>query len=69
MKTCPKFTFGVGDRFAHGAHAQLQAFIAAKELGIDICPVWNKSNREHDIIGSQPQSTRDAADAAVKDLG
>jgi len=69
MKNCPKFTFGVGDRFAHGAHAQLQAFIAAKELGIDICPVWNKSNREHDIIGSQPQTTRDAADAAVKDLG
>lgn len=68
MKNCPKFTFGVGDRFAHGAHAQLQAFIAAKELGIDICPVWNKSNREHDIIGSQPQSTRDAADAAVNDL-
>jgi len=69
MKTCPKYTFGVGDRFAHGAHAQLQAFIAAKELGIDICPVWNKSNREHDIIGSQPQSTRDAADKAVADLG
>ncbi|MFD2256748.1 tagaturonate epimerase family protein [Luteolibacter algae] len=69
MKTCPKFTFGVGDRFAHGAHAQLQAFIKAKELGIDIAPVWNKSNREHDIIGSQPQTTRDAADAAVKDLG
>jgi hypothetical protein len=69
MKTCPKYTFGVGDRFANGAHAQLQAFIAAKELGIDICPVWNKSNREHDIIGSQPQSTRDAADKAVADLG
>ena len=68
MKTCPKFTFGVGDRFAHGAHAQLQAFIAAKELGIDICPTWNKSNREHDIIGSEPQSTRDAADKAVADL-
>ena len=69
MKTCPKYTFGVGDRFAHGAHAQLQAFIAAKELGIDITPVWNKSNREHEIIGSEPQTTRDAADAAVKDLG
>jgi hypothetical protein len=69
MKTCPKYTFGVGDRFANGAHAQLQAFIAAKELGIDICPVWNKSNREHDIIGSQPQTTRDAADKAVADLG
>lgn len=69
MKTCPKFTFGVGDRFAHGAHAQLQAFIAAKELGVDICPTWNKSNREHEIIGSEPQSTRDAADQAVADLG
>ena len=69
MKTCPKYTFGVGDRFANGAHAQLQAFIAAKELGIEICPVWNKSNREHDIIGSQPQTTRDAADMAVADLG
>jgi hypothetical protein len=31
MKTCPKFTFGVGDRFAHGAHAQLNAFIEAAE--------------------------------------
>ncbi|MGC6459868.1 MAG: tagaturonate epimerase family protein [Akkermansiaceae bacterium] len=69
MKLCPKFTFGVGDRFAHGAHAQLQAFIAAKDLGIDITPVWNKSNREHDIIGSEPQTTRDAADKAVADLG
>lgn len=69
MKLCPKFTFGVGDRFAHGAHAQLQAFIAAKDLGIDITPVWNKSNREHDIIGSKPQTTRDAADKAVADLG
>ena len=69
MKECPKFTFGVGDRFAHGAHAQLKAFIAAKELGIDIVPTWNKSNREHDIIGSEPRQTRDAADKAVQDLG
>src|SRR5690606_12835487 len=60
---------GVGDRFAHGAHAQLRAFIAARELGVSIAPVWNKSNREHDIIGSQPRQTRDAADRAVKDLG
>ena len=69
MKHCPKFTFGVGDRFAHGALAQLQAFIAAREIGIDITPVWNKSNREHLIIGSEPQSTRDAADASVRALG
>jgi hypothetical protein len=69
MKTCPRLTFGVGDRFAHGAHAQLQAFIAASGLGVNIVPVWNKSNREHDIIGSEPQQTREAADRAVKDLG
>jgi hypothetical protein len=69
MKTCPKFTFGVGDRFAHGAHAQLTAFIEAKKLGIDITPVWNKSNREHNIIGSEPVQTRAAADKAVADLG
>ena len=69
MKICPKFTFGVGDRFAHGAHAQLSAFIEAKKLGIDITPVWNKSNREHNIIGSEPSQTRAAADQAVADLG
>jgi hypothetical protein len=69
MKTCPKYTFGVGDRFANGAHAQLAAFIAAKKLGIDITPVWNKSNREHNIIGSEPIQTREAADKAVADLG
>jgi hypothetical protein len=69
MKTCPKFTFGVGDRFAHGAHAQLTAFIEAGKLGIDITPVWNKSNREHHIIGSEPAQTRAAADKAVADLG
>ncbi len=69
MKTCPKYTFGVGDRFANGAHAQLTAFIEAKKLGIDIVPVWNKSNREHNIIGSEPIQTRVAADKAVADLG
>jgi len=69
MKSCPKYTFGVGDRFANGAHAQLAAFIDAKKLGIDITPVWNKSNREHNIIGSQPAQTRKAAEKAVADLG
>lgn len=69
MKTCPKYTFGVGDRFANGAHAQLAAFIEAGKLGIDITPVWNKSNREHNIIGSEPIQTRQAADRAVADLG
>jgi hypothetical protein len=30
--------------------------------------VWNKSNREHSIIGSEPNAVRVAAEAAVKDL-
>ncbi len=39
------------------------------QTGIEVIPVWNKSNREHNIIGSEPASTRAAADAAVKALG
>ena len=64
-----KFSLGVGDRFAHEAEAQLAACLAAKTLGVEIVPVWNKSNREHNIIGSEPTSTRAAADAAVRALG
>jgi tagaturonate epimerase len=58
----------VGDRFAHQAKAQLAACIQAAEAGVEVIPVWNKSNREHTIIGSEPASTRTAADAAVKAL-
>src|ERR1700722_501347 len=65
----PKYTFGVGDRFAHEAEAQLKACMMAGELGVDVIPVWNKSNREHTIIGSVPMSLRHAADAAVGKLG
>ncbi|MGA7886424.1 MAG: tagaturonate epimerase family protein [Acidobacteriaceae bacterium] len=64
-----KFSIGVGDRFAHQAKAQLQACIQAAQAGVDVIPVWNKSNREHNIIGSEPSSVRVAADAAVKALG
>jgi tagaturonate epimerase len=64
-----KYSVGVGDRFAHQAKAQLQAFVQAINNGIEVVPVWNKSNREHTIIGSEPASVREAADAAVKALG
>ncbi len=64
-----KFSIGVGDRFAHQAKAQLEACIEASHAGLEVIPVWNKSNREHNIIGSEPSSTRAAADAAVKALG
>ncbi|MCH2062003.1 MAG: tagaturonate epimerase family protein [Verrucomicrobiales bacterium] len=63
-----KFTFGVGDRFAHQAKAQLQAFIQAEKKGVDITPVWNKSNREHLIVGSEPESLSQAANRAVAGL-
>jgi hypothetical protein len=64
----PKFSIGVGDRFAHQAKAQLAACICARERGLAISPVWNKSNREHIIVGSDPRQTRAAADAAVEGL-
>ena len=64
-----KYSIGTGDRFAHQAKAQLQACVQALEAGIEVTPVWNKSNREHLIIGSQPDSVRHAADAAVQALG
>ena len=64
-----KFSIGVGDRFAHQARAQLEACILAGKAGVEIIPVWNKSNREHMIIGSEPAATRVAADSAVAALG
>ena len=65
----PKFSIGVGDRFAHQAKAQLAACMKAADAGVEVVPVWNKSNREHTIIGTEPVQTRAAADAAVKEMG
>lgn len=65
----PKYSVGVGDRFAHQAKAQLRACVLAVEQGVEVIPVWNKSNREHMIIGSEPGTTRTAADQAVQTLG
>lgn len=64
-----KFSMGVGDRFAHQGEAQLNAMIKAKELGIDVVPVWNKSHREHTTIGTEPRSVRTEADSVVTSLG
>src|SRR5207249_3285688 len=69
MLTLAKYSVGVGDRFAHQAKAQLRACALAAQAGVEVIPVWNKSNREHTIIGSEPGSVRSAADAAVKELG
>src|SRR5918993_1369904 len=63
-----KYSFGVGDRFAHQAKAQLQACMQAAAEGVEVAPVWNKSYREHSIVGSQPASVLAAARAAVSEL-
>ena len=60
-----KYSFGIGDRFGQQGLAQLEALIKAKEAGIEIVPVWNKSNREHQIIKSSPEDTLLEADSAV----
>ena len=41
----------------------------ANETGLEINPVWNKSNREHTYVHSEPIDTRREADEAVKALG
>lgn len=70
MRIIGKYSFGIGDRFAHEGVNQLKALIKAEsDFGVHFTPVWNKSNREHTIIGTEPMSTRMEADAAVKELG
>ncbi len=64
-----KYSFGTGDRFAHQGEAQLRAIIKAKEAGIDLTPVWNKSHREHTTIKSEPRQTLQEARDAVTKLG
>ena len=64
-----KYSMGIGDRFARQGKAQLKAIMDAKALGVEIVPVWNKSNREHMIVHTHPDNVRAEADAAVKALG
>ena len=68
--TIGKYSFGIGDRFAHEGINQLKALIEAeKQFGVHFVPVWNKSNREHQIVGTDPMETRREADEAVRALG
>ena len=64
-----KYSFGIGDRFNHEGVAQLSALINASKHGLDVTPVWNKSNREHNIVHSEPEDTRIEADDAVRETG
>ncbi|MBS3775417.1 MAG: hypothetical protein KGY70_09530 [Bacteroidales bacterium] len=64
-----KYTLGIGDRFAHQGEAQLKALIKSKEAGVTIAPVWNKSHREHQTVGTNHAEVKKEADEAVKALG
>src|SRR4030042_3755253 len=64
-----KYSFGLGDRFGQQGYYQLKAIMKAKEARIDITPVWNKSNREHNIVHTEPGDVRFEADQAVKKAG
>jgi hypothetical protein len=68
MLSLSRYSFGVGDRFAHQARAQLRAFVLASEQNVELVPVWNKSNREHTFIGTEPSSVLHAAQKAVHEL-
>ena len=64
-----KFSFGTGDRFGRQGRAQLDALITAQQRGVNIAIVWNKSYREHTIVGTSQADVRREADAAVESRG
>ncbi|HEY6475354.1 MAG TPA: tagaturonate epimerase family protein, partial [Polyangia bacterium] len=61
-----KFSLGIGDRFGREGLAQLRAVQQAEKAGVVVVPVWNKSNREHSLIGTTPDDVRAEADEAVR---
>jgi len=60
-----KYSFGIGDRFGHQGRAQLVALVRVRREGLKVTPVWNKSHREHSIIGTEPDDVRREADRAI----
>ena len=69
MKIIEKYSIGTGDRFGRQGVAQIAAFRKAREKGVTAAIVWNKSNREHNLIGTQPSDQRAAADRAIRMSG
>ncbi|HAP55850.1 MAG TPA: hypothetical protein DCQ16_08200, partial [Spirochaetaceae bacterium] len=66
MKVLNRYSVGTGDRFGRQGEAQLHAFELLAARGVEASIVWNKSNREHLLIGTGPEDQRAASDAAVK---
>lgn len=63
-----RYSFGMGDRFGKEGVAQLKAILKMEEADVEVTPVWNKSNREHKTVGSKPESVREEANSAIKEL-
>src|SRR5262245_34550377 len=64
-----KYSMGIGDRFGRQGRAQLEALRMARARGVAVVPVWNKSHREHTLVGSAPADVRREADEATAALG
>ncbi|MBN1599840.1 MAG: hypothetical protein JW894_16210 [Bacteroidales bacterium] len=64
-----KYSFGIGDRFGKEGEAQLEAIQEINKLGIPVVPVWNKSNREHTIVKTNPMAVLEEAKKAVAAKG
>jgi hypothetical protein len=60
-----KYSIGMGDRFGCEGAAQLRAVQKAEQRDVVVVPVWNKSFREHSLIGTKPADVRASADRAV----
>jgi hypothetical protein len=69
MKTIERYSIGAGDRFGRQGAAQIAAFRKAREKGVNVVIVWNKSNREHVLIGTGPADQRAAAERAIQATG
>lgn len=63
-----KYSIGTGDRFGLQGKAQLAAVKKAFESGVDLTIVWNKSYREHSIVGTGQEAVRLEAEQAVSEL-
>jgi hypothetical protein len=64
-----KYSFGIGDRFGRQGVPLLAAVKEAERMGVEVTPVWNKSQREHTIIGTTPAMVRAEAEEAVASMG
>lgn len=63
-----KYSIGTGDRFGLQGKAQLAAVQKASDKGVELAIVWNKSHREHSIVGTSQPAVQKEAEQAVDAL-